>query len=122
MEGTATLEMEPLLNLEIDFEFTPGKSERLNCHPDFAEPGYGPEYDFQEIRVFHQGQWHQVPDWLFEILNSQYDGFGGNRGPVVERPPEKEASEEILWIEEISKGLLRITPAKNWKASKPGSE
>ena len=73
MNGTTTFEMEPLLNLEMDFEFIPGSSPRLNCHPDLAEPGYDPDYDFQEIRVFHQGHRYQVPDWLFEILKSQFE-------------------------------------------------
>jgi len=57
----------------MDFEFIPGQSARLLCHPDLAEPGYPPEYDIQEIRVRHQGQKHQVPDWLFEILNKKYE-------------------------------------------------
>ena len=73
MEGTTTLELEPLLNLELDFEFIPGQSGRLFCHPDLGEPGYDPEYDFQEIRVFHQDKWHQVPDWLMAIITSHYE-------------------------------------------------
>jgi hypothetical protein len=73
MEGTVNLELEPLLRLEMAFEFTPGRSDRLNCHPDLAEQGYGPDYDFQEIKVWHQDQWHTVPDWLFELFNRQFE-------------------------------------------------
>ncbi len=72
MEGTTTLEIEPLLNVEFDFEFIPGQPARLLCHPDLAEPGYDPEYDFQTIRVVHKGKKYQVPDWLMEIITSQY--------------------------------------------------
>ena len=73
MEGTTNLELEPLLNLEIDFEFIPGQSARLLCHPDLAEPGYDPEYDFREIRVIHQGKKYQAPEWLQEIITTHYE-------------------------------------------------
>ncbi len=73
MEGTTTLELEPLLELEMDFEFIQGQPAKLLCHPDLAEPGYDPEYDFQTIRLRHQGQKYQVPEWLMEIITSHYE-------------------------------------------------
>jgi hypothetical protein len=74
MRGTINFELEPLLDLEMDFEFLPGIPGRLGADPDFSYPAEGPYYEFTQIRVHHQDQWHQVPDWLFEILNQNHQG------------------------------------------------
>jgi hypothetical protein len=73
MEGTVNLELEPLLDLEMDFSFLPGDPGNLMGHPDHRYPPEEPEYEFQEIRVYHDNQWHQVPDWLGEILHKYED-------------------------------------------------
>jgi hypothetical protein len=72
MEGTVNLELEPLLDLEMDFEFVPGTPGNLMGHPDHRYPAEDPEYDIGAIRVCHNNKWHQVPDWLSEILEFKY--------------------------------------------------
>ena len=73
MEGTANLELEPLLDLEMDFEFLPGSPGNLMGHPDHRYPPEAPEYAIRAIRVYHNQEWHQVPDWLWEILKFNYE-------------------------------------------------
>ena len=72
MEGTASFELEPLLDLEMDFEFIPGTPGNLMGHPDHRYPPEDPEYDIRAIRVYHNQKWHQVPEWLWEILKFNY--------------------------------------------------
>jgi hypothetical protein len=73
MRGTITFELKPLLDLEMDFDFIPGSPARLTADPDFSYPADGPYYEFEEIRVYHNNQWHKVPDWLYQILNFRYE-------------------------------------------------
>jgi len=73
MQGTTTLELEPQLDFQMDFCFTPGSPAKLRADPDFSEPADGPIYEIEEIRVHHKEQWHKVPDWLEEILNLNYE-------------------------------------------------
>jgi len=73
MEGTITFEVEPLLNLEIDFDFIPGCPAKVDGPSDFWHPAEDPDYEIGEIRVCHKKQWHKVPDWLWEIMNSTYE-------------------------------------------------
>lgn len=73
MEGTASFELEPLLDLEMDFEFVPGDPGNLMGHPDLRYPPEDPEYEIREIRVCHNKEWHQVPEWLWEILKFNYE-------------------------------------------------
>ncbi len=73
MEGTASFELEPLLDFEFDFSFTPGDSGNLMGHPDLRYPPEDPEYEIKEIRVYHNQNWHKVPDWLSDILEFKYE-------------------------------------------------
>jgi hypothetical protein len=73
MKGTTTFELEPLLDLEMDFYFTPGRPAKLTADPYYSEPAEGPEYEIEELRVYHKRQWHKIPDWLWEILNIKYE-------------------------------------------------
>jgi hypothetical protein len=73
MDGTVNFELEPLLDFEVDFSFLPGDPGNLSGNPDFRYPPEPPEYEFQEIRVYHNQEWHQVPEWLWEILKFNYE-------------------------------------------------
>jgi hypothetical protein len=73
MEGTASFELEPLLDLEVDFNFTPGSPAKLTGDPYYSEPGEDPLYEIEEIRAYSGKKWHKVPDWLWEILNLNYE-------------------------------------------------
>ena len=72
MRGTITFEVEPVLDLEMDFDFIPGSRARLTADPDFSQEAEGPFYEFNEIRVYYGKQWHKVPDWLYNLLNFHY--------------------------------------------------
>lgn len=72
MDGTANFEFELPLDLEMDFSFLPGDPGNLTGHPDHRYPPEPPEYEFHEIRVYHNQQWHRVPDWLAEILKFKH--------------------------------------------------
>ena len=73
MDGTVNFELEPLLDLEMDFEFVPGTPGNLMGHPDHRYPAEDPEYDIRTIRVYHNQKWHRVPEWLWEILKFNYE-------------------------------------------------
>ena len=73
MNGTTTFELDPQLDLEMDFSFTPGRLGRLTADPDSSYPDEGPLYEIEEIRVCHNKKWHKVPQWLCEILNFNYE-------------------------------------------------
>jgi hypothetical protein len=73
MNGTTSFELEPQLDLEMDFCFTPGSPVKLTADPYDSDPGEDPLYEIEEIRVCHQNKWHKVPDWLWEILNLNYE-------------------------------------------------
>ena len=70
MNGTRTFELEAQLDLEMDFNFIPAGPVRLTPDPCY---GKGAIYEIGEIRVYHGKQWHKVPDWLWEILNLNYE-------------------------------------------------
>ena len=71
--GTATVELQPELDLELDFNFVPGSPVKLTADPYYSEPGEDPIYEIEEIRVYHGKQWHKVPDWLWEMLNFKHE-------------------------------------------------
>ena len=71
--GTATIELQPELDLELDFNFIPGSPVKLTADPYYSEPGEDPVYEIEEIRVYHGKKWHTVPDWLWEMLNFNYE-------------------------------------------------
>ena len=73
MNGTTTFELEPQLDLEMDFEFIPGSPVKLTADPYYSEPGEDPVYEIGEIRVYHGKAWHKVPQWLWELLNSNHE-------------------------------------------------
>ncbi len=73
MEGTVTFELKPLLDFEMDFCFTPGTPGKLTGDPDYFEPGEGPIYENEEIRIHHNKTLHKIPDWFWEILNFEYE-------------------------------------------------
>ncbi len=56
MNGTTTFELEPQLDLEMDFSFTPGSPGRLTADPSFSEPAEGPVYEIEEISGVERGQ------------------------------------------------------------------
>ena len=73
MNGTTTFALKPSLDLEMDFDFTPGTPGKLDGHPDSWYPAENPDYEIGEIRVYHNKQWHKVPYWLWEIMNFNYE-------------------------------------------------
>ena len=72
MEKTTSLEIEPLLLLEMDFSYTPGIKGKMSGHPDLWYPDENPEYDIKKLRVYHKNKWHHVPEWLSDILQIKY--------------------------------------------------
>ena len=73
INGTASFELEPLLDLEMDFSFTPGSPGNLMGNPEFRYPPEDPEYEIRNIKVYHNKEYHEVPGWLWEILNFKYE-------------------------------------------------
>jgi len=63
MQGTVEFELEPLLDLEMDFNYIRGEPRSGIDYPPEE-----PTYEIEKIRVLYREKWHDIPKWLEEFI------------------------------------------------------